>query len=244
MAAMSIDPEGIYDGLGRAWTGRPAVRSARLWQLRRAASIAPCNRSPETILERSVAMLAQRGHMPCYFNQCPAAVGIFGADSYKRTNVDLVRWPDSEKYANLIELKWESGDPHAALSQIVRYGMLYLFCRVHRSRLPLCDRPLMDARHVALNVVAPRKYYRKYSRGFDGEALLARAGARLAAFAGGKTGGALSMTLHACAFPAHFRLPFGNGEEARLHCDRDHLTHEAGAIRDAFANLALLWSGP
>ena len=98
----------------------------------------------------------------------------------------------------------------------------------------------MDARHVALVVVAPRAY----SRDFAGEALLARVGARLAAFAGGKTGGALSMTLHACAFPAHFRLPFGNGEEARLHCDRDHLTHEAGAIRDAFANLTPLWSGP
>ena len=98
----------------------------------------------------------------------------------------------------------------------------------------------MDARHVALGVVAPRAYYRD----FDGEALLARAGARLAAFAGGKTGGALSMTLHACAFPAHFRLPFRNGEEARLHCDRDHLTHEARAIRDAFANLTPLWSGP
>lgn len=183
-------------------------------------------------------MLAQRGHMPCYFNQCPAASGIFGADSDKRTNVDLVRWSDSEKYANLIERKWESDDPHAALSQIVRYVMLYLFCRVHRSRLPLRDRPLMDARHVALGVVAPRAYYRD----FDGEALLARAGARLAAFAGGKTGGALSMTLHACAFPAHLRLPFRNGEEARLHCDR--LTHEARAIRDAFANLTLLWSGP
>ena len=126
MVAMSIDPEGIYDGLERAWTGRPAARSARLWELRRAAKIAPHNRSPETMLERSVAMLAQRGHMPCYFNQCPAASGIFGADSDKRTNVDLVRWSDSEKYANLIELKWESGDPHAALSQIVRYGMLYL----------------------------------------------------------------------------------------------------------------------
>ncbi len=230
----SLDLEDIYDGLEWACHGCPTTTSKMLWKLRYAAKITPCNRSPETILERSVAMLAQRGHMPCYFNQCPAASGIFGADSDKRTNVDLVRWSDSEKYANLIELKWESGDPHAALSQIVRYGMLYLFCRVHRSRLPLCDRPLMDARHVALNVVAPRKYYRKYSRGFGGEALLAHTGARLAAFAGGKTGGALSMTLHACAFPARFRL----------HCDRDDLTHEARAIRDAFANLTLLWSGP
>lgn len=185
-------------------------------------------------------MLAQRGHMPCCFNQCPAASGIFGADRDKHTNVDLVRWSDSEKYANLIELKWKSGDPHAALSQIVRYGMLYLFCRVHRNRLPLRDRPLMNARQVALGVVAPTAYY----RGFAGEALLARAGARLAAFAGGKTDGALSMTLHACAFPAHFQLPFGNGEDARQHCDRDDLTHEAQTIRDAFANLTLLASGP
>ena len=98
----------------------------------------------------------------------------------------------------------------------------------------------MDARHVALSVVAPMAYYRD----FAGEALLARVGARLAAFAGGKTGGALSMTLHACALPTHFQLPFGNGEEARQHCDRDDLTHEARAIRDAFANLTLLASGP
>ena len=166
-------------------------------------------------------MLAQRGHMPCYFNQCPAASGIFGADRDKHTNVDLVRWSDSEKYANLIELKWESDDPHAALSQIVRYGMLYLFCRLHGSRLPLRDRPLMDARHVALGVVAPMAYY----RGFAGEALLARAGTHLAAFAGGKTDGALSMTLHACARlpgPLPAALRERRGSPAALRPRRPH----------------------
>ena len=237
---MSIDPEGIYDSLERDWTGKPEARSKKLWLLRRATDIASHNPHPETILEKSVAMLAQRSHMPCYYNQCPTSSGIFGSSSSRRSSIDLVRWSARKKYANLIELKWQSDEPFSALSQVVHYGILYLFCRAHRSALPLSDRPLMDARHVALGVVAPKVYY----DGFDGKNLIARTGARLDDFAKTKTDGNLSMSLHALAFPDRFRLPFKNGGQATKHCDRDDLTDEAREIRDAFCNLASLWSNP
>ncbi len=239
---MSIDPEGIYHSLEREWTGKPIERSEKLWKLRRATRIAPHNPYPEIILEKSVAMLAQRKHMSqCYFNQCPTASGVFHPTRDRRSAVDLVYWLASKKRASLIELKWGSGEPCDALSQVVRYGMIYFFCRVHRSALPLSNRPLMDANHIALSVIAPKIYY----DGFDGKDLVARTGARLGAFAKEKTDGHLSMSLHALAFPDWFsQLPFKNGGEATKHCDRDDLTNEARRIRDAFLELTTLWSSP
>ena len=54
----------------------PSSISRQLWQLRRATDVAGDNRSRETLLEKAVAMLAENGHMPDWFNQCPAASGI------------------------------------------------------------------------------------------------------------------------------------------------------------------------
>lgn len=239
---MDIDPEGIYNSLERGWTGKPIERSEKLWELRRATRIAPHNPYPEIILEKSVAMLAQRKHMSrCYFNQCPTASGIFHPTRDRRSAVDLVYWSASKRRASLMELKWRSDEPCDALLQVVRYGMIYLFCRVHRSALPLSNRPLMDADHIALGVVAPKAYY----DGFDGKDLVVRTGARLDGFAKEKTDGNLSMSLHALAFPDWFsQLPFENGREAQLHCDRDDLTDEARTIRDAFLKLTTLWPSP
>ena len=204
---MKISPKVLYDRIGARYRGRPVSPSEKLWQLRRAARIASHNPSVETILEKSVAMLAKNRHMPGYFNRCPVAAGIFGVHALKNSAVALVHWSASDRRARLMELKWRSDEPSTALQQILRYGMFYLFCRVHRNELPVRTRQLVDARHVALEVVAPRSYY----RGFDGRRFVAETSKELDRFAKSKIGEALSMSLLVLAFPRTFdRVPFRN----------------------------------
>ena len=236
---MLNDPTETFEALESDYRGAPVSRSRELWNLRRAVSIAAHNRSPETILEKAVANLAERRHMPGYYNQCPIVSGIFGSHAGRRSAVDLVHWSEGERRARLIELKWvgrgESGDPASALSQVLCYGVVYLFCRIHRRELPLRDRPIMDARQVALEVAAPPSFY-----AFDdGAAFIAEANGHLARLAESKTGGALSMSLTALSFPDEFQeLPFSTGGEMLSACGRYDLTGKARQVRDAFAALS------
>ena len=183
-------------------------------------------------------MLVENRYMPGCFNQCPVAAGIFGVDALKRSNVDLVHWSASDRRARLMELKWKSDEPFSALRQILRYGMFYLFCRVHRSELPVRTRRLMNTRHVALEVVAPRSYY----RGFDGRRFVAETSRKLGQLAKSKIGEALSMSLRVLAFPRTFdQIPFRDGKDACLKCAQGALTDEARMVRDAFGTLAPPW---
>lgn len=75
----------------------PKSESEKLWELRCACDIAPHNRSPETLLEKAVAMLAKNGYMDEWSNQCPTASGINDSSRDRHSNVDLVHWPPSEK---------------------------------------------------------------------------------------------------------------------------------------------------
>ena len=149
----------IYDKIVANYPGAPHSKSHSLWLLRRATEIRADNKSPEKMLEKAVAMLADRGHMPGWYNQCPVASGIVTSRSDKNSAVDLVACSESKEEVRFIELKWDSDSPQSALQQILMYGLAYLFCRVHRGELPLHYRSLMDAHHVALEVVAPCRYY-------------------------------------------------------------------------------------
>ena len=108
------DIEKIYNKM-EANCPNPCSTSKKLWELRHAyQTLSSCK--PETMLEKAMAMLAARGHMPEWFNQCPVASGITDSsmsrqDSKavnKKSNVDLVHWDEANKYARLVELKWES----------------------------------------------------------------------------------------------------------------------------------------
>ena len=214
----------------------PRSTSKKLWKLRHACHIAPRNRAPETLIEKAVAMLAGNGYMYEWFNQCPTASGITDSSRDRRSNVDLVRWLESTRRACLIELKWMSDDPPSALRQILRYGAAYIFCRFHKEKLPLRGRPLMDVRHVSLEVAAPRHFY----HGYDERSRIARVSQGLNKFAGSKING-LSMSLDALAFPEGFRMPFANGKEVKEKCDTHRLTEEGREIRNAFNELVPVW---
>ena len=98
----------------------PDSKSTKLWELRRSCKIDPCEKkSLEIMLEKAVAILAARGHMPEWFNQCPTASGITDSSISRqdssatntRSNVNLVQWNEENKEARLVELKWEINDP-------------------------------------------------------------------------------------------------------------------------------------
>ena len=235
---MPVDPTEIYERLESRYEGKP-TRSKKLWKLRRAVDICKCNPSLETILEKAVANLAERGHMPEYYNQCPTISGIFSSHRCKLSAVDLVHWSECARAARLIELKWvgrgKRGNLDSALSQILRYGARYLFCRVHRCKLSLPDPRLMDVEQVTLEVVAPPSFY---SCGGVAE-LVAEASGRLAGLAESKTGRELSMSLTALSFPDDFQeLPFSTADEMLSACSCDDLTPGAGRVRDAFGALS------
>lgn len=211
----------------------PSSTSKALWQLRRATD--GCLHGNETLLEKAVAMLADNGHMPGWFNQCPTASGIGGSYRNKRRNVDLVHWCAKEGRLTLVELKWGNATPADAVRQILRYGAAYLFCRTHRGALPIGNRPAMSALHVALRVVAPAGDYGDK----DLRDCLFRARQSLGRVPGRTRLPGLSMSLDALAFPAWFdHLPFANGATVRDSCDRPELTEDGRIIVDAFNGLA------
>ena len=216
----------------------PWSTSQKLWQLRRATDISSHNRSRETMLEKAVAMLAVNGHMPGWFNQCPTASGIGDSTRSRHSNIDLVHWREADGHARLVELKWDSDSPSEAVQQVLRYGAAYLFCRMHRKRLPVWRGSVMDACDVSLQVAAPAGYYTDW--GLRG--CLSRARENLSRFDIGSRIGGLSMSLDVLAFPEWFdRLPFANGEQVRSQCGASGLTEAGRKVRDAFDGLASVY---
>ncbi len=224
----------IYDRL-EANCPAPSSTSKKLWKRRHACDISDRNKSSEKILEKAVAMLAHNGYMCGWFNQCPAASGIGDSSRNRHRDVDLVYWDEANRHARLVELKTGSDTPLYALREILRYGAAYVFCRIHKDKLLLQDRPLMEARHVSLEVAAPAFYYQDHH---DLAGALARMRKFLDEFDAGSRINGLTMSLDALAFPEYFsELPFGNGEEVKQKCDTQHLTAEGRIICDAFKNL-------
>ena len=169
-----------------------------------------------------------------WFNQCPTASGIGDHSRDRRRNVDLVHWSEANRHARLVELKWRSDHPSEAVQQVLGYGAAYVFCRVHRDRLPLRRGSVMDARHVSLLVVAPARY----CRATDLPGCLARARQGLKRFDIGSRIDGLSMSLDVLAFPDWFdQLPFADGADVLASCDDAELTDPGQKIRDAFAEL-------
>ena len=193
------------------------------------------------MLEKAVAMLAENRHMSGWFNQCPTASGIGDSSRNRHSNIDLVHWRDANARARLIELKWGSDSPSEAMRQILRYGAAYVFCRVHRNRLPVRHGSVMDARGVSLQVAAPASYYSDSGL----RDCLSRARESLTRFDIGSTIEGLSMSLDVLAFPKWFdSLPFANGKEVRAECDTAELTETGRKVRDAFDGLASVCPEP
>lgn len=213
----------------------PSSTSKKLWKLRHATHIKPDSKRSETMLEKSVAMLASNGHLPGWFNQCPTASGIGDSNRNRHSNVDLVRWNPADASAWLMELKWGANTPCEAIQQILGYGAAYLYCRKYRDQLPVGDRLIMDARHITLSVVAPRHYYKKAQ---DLENFFARAKRGVEQLNAESPIKGLTLSIEVVAFNESFRiLPFATGAEVKESCNRVDLTDTGRQIRDAFDGL-------
>ena len=217
----------------------PRSTSRKLWELRRACNISSNKpNKPETRLEKAVAMLAENGHRPKWFNQCPVASGMNDSSRYRRSAVDLVHWCELCRCARLVELKWENDDPLEALRQILRYGAAYIFCRVHENELqfPAPSLMKMNVSHVSLEVVAPPSFCQNLIAQITkphGEFIDN-------GFVDSKISG-LSMSLKVLAFPDGFQMPFNNGADVKSKCFTRQLTSEGKAVCDAFNNLTQVW---
>ena len=175
------------------------------------------NQSPEKMLEKSVAILADQQHMRDWFNQCPVATGI--ADPYADggRRIDLVQL--SGRAVRLVELKWNSDTPVYALFEVLEYGLAYLLARIRRRDFGLSTQPLMLDRvdQVRLEVVGPQAFF--HNRVRHQLEFFPSMDKALASFAAAQSDGALSMSLRALSFPAWFdRVPFASGQEVKEKC--------------------------
>lgn len=213
----------------------PASNSKALWMLRRAPNFQSHNPSSETLLEKSVAILAENGHIPLWFNQCPTASGVVNSNSDKRRNVDLVYWNEADASAHLVELKWGSDTARKAIQQILGYGAAYLYCRKHRDKLPVNDRPIMDASHITLCTLAPARFYDNDS---DLANYFKKAQKGLWKLNARPPVAGMTMSIEVLALPESFStLPFANGAEVKKSCNQVGLTDTGRQVRDAFSGL-------
>jgi len=217
----------------------PTSNSRELWSLRHQTHIKPHNVSSEKMLEKSVAMLAKNGHMPDWYNQCPTASGIGDSGRYRHCNVDLVRWDKVNSSACLVELKWKSETPSKAIGQILHYGATYLYCRKNREKLPVKNRPIMDASHVSLCVLAPYQYY-AHDQMLEENFYKAKKDIERLNYNPPISG--LSLSIKVLAFPEYFtELPFESSKEVKESCDSKKMTMTGKIICKAFNGILCLY---
>ena len=207
------------------------------WRFERVTTLSAHNRSPEVILERAVAMLAEKGEMPGWLNQVPVASGLVDDRSDKRAALDLVELRDDR--ARFIELKWESDTPAYAAFEILRYGLVYLFSRVNAVPFGYEGQKLLRVGHIDLQVAAPNKFFDKH----DLRWLRFGLDQGIKELSHQKTAGQLEMGFDFLAIPREFELPFRDGAEARAACESDPPAKGAMLVRDAFNALSPIWPG-
>jgi len=214
------------------WSGREPSQAN--WRLERQTDLSERNTSPEVILERAIALLAERGMLEHWYNQIPVASGLIDGKADKRAAVDLIRFDGNA--LNLIELKINSNNPVFSVFEILRYGFAYLLCRDNRHEFGFEDKDLLMADEVVLDVLAPSEFYEPYEFGFLSKGI----NEGLRRLSVGRADG-LKLAFRFLAFPEGFRVPFASGKDV-LHYQG--LPLDSGPNRvliDAMNNLQPVW---
>ncbi len=223
----------LYDCIEANHSGRQPSREN--WRSKRVTTLADHNKSPEVLLERAVAMLGETGTLPGWLNQVPVASGLVDDRSDKRAALDLVELKDET--ARFVELKWESDTPAYAAIEVLRYGLVYLFCRINAAEFDYTDRRLMRVGRVDLQVVAPTAFFEKHDLGWFERGLDLAVGS----LSSQKTSGQLAMGLEFLAIPPDFEFPFRDGAEVRAACEAEPPSEGARRVCDVFDNLSPVW---
>jgi hypothetical protein len=217
---------------------RDRAPSVENWRWRLQTYIGEKNISPEVILERAVAILAEQGQLDAvgrWCNQIPVASGLVDHKSDKRAAVDLARIAGER--LDLYELKWKSDTPIYAAFEILLYGLAYLLCRVNQTKFGYERLDSMMVKNITLNVLAPTAYYGNLDLAWLQTGL--DAGIRK-----------VSQELLGTDFQASFRFltlpvgptpPFVSGAEVISACRATPLAPSAKALVQAISNLALVY---
>ncbi len=144
--------EDLYSRISKNWSGGPC-RGRENWRFKKQLKMTETNPSEEVTLERTIARITDDN----WVNQVPIASGIDGTRGSH--NVDLIHRSGAK--FSFIELKVESNHPLFAAFEIVEYGMVYVFSRIHASKLghQAENLELLRATEVRLQVLAPHAFY-------------------------------------------------------------------------------------
>jgi len=197
----------LYALIERNWD-RSECRSRELWRWRAMPQISPLNDSPEKTLEKAIVSEGS-----AWVNQIPAASGLLRHCEERHRNVDLGHQLGPREY-ELIELKAgpNADTPLRAAFEILGYGLLYCFARLHLHELALPIRSqLLHASTIRLKVLGPCEVYRGFA--LDWLARVLDRGVR--AFSAARFGPDLSMTFAFETFPPEFRWPGMDAEQLR-----------------------------
>ena len=130
----------------------------RNWRLKEFSEIGKRN-GGEVGLERAIIKAHQGAG--AWFNQVPTCSGLFEVAADTRSSVDLARDTGSSRY-EMIELKLSSDDFKYAALELLTYAGVYCLCRRElKEKLGPQSEPIMAAKTIELQVLAPADYYAK-----------------------------------------------------------------------------------
>lgn len=157
----------MYQKLSANWDGSSYHKSSKEnWRLESNVDMSPENDSPEVCLERAIVrVLNLTDPKPnTWSNQVPVASGLVHPTADRSRKIDIVHDLGDETF-DFIELKVSSDTPLYAAMEILKYGVVYAFCRhldPARQSNPK-HRELMEAKRIRLCVLAPAAYYASYN---------------------------------------------------------------------------------
>lgn len=149
----------LYNQVEVNWGGCHC-RSEENWRWRLSPKMWPHNKSPEKTLEKEIV----RHSSGEWVNQIPTSSGWLHDVEERHANVDLGRKCGTDWY-ELVELKagLRADTPLKAAFEILRYGLMYCFARLHRQELGSYQTVLLTAKQIDLKVLAPCSAYDRYS---------------------------------------------------------------------------------
>jgi hypothetical protein len=149
----------IYRQIRQNWLRREPGRwpSDKNWELRveRQFTPNPTHRR-EKQLQKQIAICLEGDD---WGNDMPTASGL--VDRWGRQmNIDIAHQAGGG--FELFEVKVTSDTPYDAACQVLRYGAIYMLYRLEPElAMRFRDKPVIRAKHIALKVIAPHRYYRR-----------------------------------------------------------------------------------
>ncbi len=156
--------QGIYNRIKGNWNKKES-RSHENWRWEVQREMSHDNDSKEVKLERAIVNIPAEVWTDSsnWCNQVPTSSGLTDGTNAGRRAIDLVHRCE-DGWHEFIELKITSNTPLYAAMELLQYGVLYILSRENHEKLGYNknDNPLLWARGIHLQVLAPSAYYEEY----------------------------------------------------------------------------------